>query len=589
MRIPVNSGQLVILGILLTLTATAEHRYRVTVAQPSSHYCEVEATFEGTDGELMMAVWTPGSYMVREYSRQVEALEARDPSGNPVEVEKTRKNRWKLATTGPVTVRYLLYCREMSVRNNWIDDHFGLVNGAPTFLVPANQLSSPASVEFRLPQGWQAYSGLPQEGGRFRAEDYDQLVDCPFLLGKPEVHTFEVEGKPHFLLNEGDQGMWDGRRAAADLSRLVQTELSMWGELPYSSYLFMNLLTEARGGLEHRNSTVVMSSAFAQRKRKDYLGWLSLMAHEYFHVWNVKRLRPAALGPFDYENEVYTRSLWVAEGITSYYDDLMVRRSGLASEAEYLEALSESIDRLQTTPGRQVTSLSQSSFDAWIKLYRPDENSVNSTVSYYNKGLLVAWLLDTEIRMASGEKKCLDDVMRAAYAKFSDRGYQEGEFRSLVMEVAGTPLTEFFDDYLDGTQELNYDRALKYYGLRFAPVPKEDPPPGWTGLITSDKGGRLVVREVPRGVPAYGAGFNVEDELIAIDGMRIVPSDFKERLNRYRPGDRVEVTVARRKKLRNLSLELGEDPGKPFKLELDPGATAEQNRRRNSWLGETGR
>lgn len=580
--------------MVLTLTAAADNRYLLSIAQPGTHYCEVEATFprEGQEEfEIMLPVWTPGSYMVREYSRHLEAMEARDSAGNLIPLEKTRKNRWRVKSAGggPVTVRYLVYGREMSVRNNWIENEFAMINGAPTFVVPVGGLAEKATVEFKLPAGWQAYSGLTREAGAFVATDYDELVDSPFLLGTPAKFEFTVGGKPHFLLNVGDDGFWDGSKAALDLQKIVETQRQMWGELPYRQYLFMNLLTDARGGLEHRNSTLVMSHRFAQRKRTDYLSWLGLMAHEYFHVWNVKRLRPEALGPFDYENEVYTRSLWVAEGITSYYDDLMVRRAGLSTTAEYLEALGKSIDRLQTTPGREVRSLSESSYDAWIKLYRPDENSVNTNISYYTKGLLVAFLLDVEIRSASQGAKNLDDVMRLAYARFQSRGFQEPEFRSLIEEVAGTSLTDFFRAYVDGTEELNYEKAFKYYGLRFQPVDQEEHPPGWTGLITtSDKKGRLLIKEIPRDAAAYGLGFQVGDELLAVDGIRVMAGEWKDRMTRYRPDDRVGVTVARRRKLLTVPMTLADEPGKRFRVEIDPKATAEQNRRRDLWLGAGG-
>jgi predicted metalloprotease with PDZ domain len=342
------------------------------------------------------------------------------------------------------------------------------------------------------------------------------------------------------------------------------------------------------GGLEHKSSTLLTASRWATRTRRAYLAWLGLASHEFFHAWNVKRLRPVELGPFDYEDEVLTRSLWMAEGITDYFGELAVHRAGLSTDGEYLEALSNHIEDLQTTPGRLVQSVEQASFDAWIKYYRPDENSTNSSVSYYTKGTVIGFLLDARIRAATDNTKSLDDVMRLAYARFSGgRGFTPDEFRTVAEEVAGVSLGVFWADAIEGTAELDYRVALDTFGLRFRPVaPSNSDRPGraWLGMRTRNDGGRLVVAEVLRGAPAHDAGLNVDDEILAIDDFRVRADQLAGRMDLYAPGDKVSLLVARRDALRTVDVTLGTEPASAWRLEVDPASTEAQARRRASWL-----
>ena len=338
-----------------------------------------------------------------------------------------------------------------------------------------------------LPDGWRGTAtGLPPHPGRaphaYRAPDFDTLVDSPIVAGNPAVYPFTVAGVPHHLVNLGESGVWDGPRSAEDAERITRELHRMWGLMPYERYRFLNLITEAGGGLEHRNSTLLMTSRWATSSRPRYLRWLGLVSHELFHAWNGKRLRPIELGPFDYEAEVHTESLWVVEGLTSYYADLVVHRAGLSTETEYLQALSRRIRGLQTTPGRAVQPVALASYDAWIKFYRGDENSRNTSVSYYTKGAVVGFLLDMRIRAATGGAKTLDDVLRRAYARYSGaRGFMPNEFRATAEAVAGKPLSGWFAHALDSTGELDYAEALDWLGLTFG----DDADPsgdGWLGV-----------------------------------------------------------------------------------------------------------
>ena len=570
-------------------------RYTVSFSAPHTHYLEVSAavpTGGRRDVELMMAVWTPGSYLVREFSRNVEAVAARGADGRPMAVEKSAKNRWRVATGGgnTVTVSYRVYAHEMSVRTNWVEAGFALINGAPTFLTLADGVRRPHDVVIVPAAGWRrsmtGLPALPEGEHHYRAPDYDTLVDSPILVGNPEVYEFTVDGKPHYLVNDGEGGVFDGARAAKDLEAIVREQRRMWGPLPYDKYLFLNVISEAGGGLEHLNSTVLMTTRWATRTRRNYLAFLDLASHELFHAWNGKRLRPVELGPFDYENEVHTRGLWVVEGITDYYADLAVHRAGLSTREEYLDSLSDKIEELQTTPGREVQPVELASYDAWIKYYRPDENSGNTSVSYYTKGAVVAFLLDAKIRKATNGAKSLDDVMRAAYEKYSGaRGYTPDEFRAVTQQVAATDLSAFWRTAIQGTGDLDFTEALDTFGLRFRPAPAGRARP-WLGITTRNDAGRLLVAQVRRDGPAMGAGLNVDDEIVALDDYRVRADRWDSRLDQYRPGDKIRLTVFRREKKMEIDVAFGSEPPRQWRVEVT-ALTDAQKARQAAWLQPT--
>ncbi|PYR56345.1 MAG: hypothetical protein DMF85_16850 [Acidobacteria bacterium] len=417
--------------VVLTLLAAAEAaaqtlepiRYVVRFPAPQTNYAEVTATIPAdgrADVDLMMAVWTPGSYLVREYARHVEDVAASN-GGVPLAIQKTQKNRWRVTTNGAraITLTYRVFAHEMTVRSDWVEDGFAMLNGAPTFITLADLRPRAHDVRLELPGAWRtSVTGLPDspEGGahHYRAPDYDTLVDCPIVAGNPAVHRFTVDGKPHLLVDVGEAGVFDGARAARDLEKVVQTAAKLWRGLPYDKYVFFNVLTETGGGLEHENSVMMMASRWATSTRERYLAWLSTASHEFFHLWNVKRLRPVELGPFDYEHEVY-----IAEGLTDYYADVILARAGLITAGEYFGSLSSAVASLQATPGRLTQPVESASFDAWIKQYRPDENAVNSAISYYTKGAVIGFVLDARVRQATAGARTLDDVMPSCGSRFS--------------------------------------------------------------------------------------------------------------------------------------------------------------------------
>jgi predicted metalloprotease with PDZ domain len=579
------------LGMAFALAAQppAAIEYIVRIPAPRTHYVEVEArvpTAGRPQIEVMMAVWTP--YVIREYAKDLEAVAARTADGRPLAVGKSRKNRWRIETGGadPVVLSYRVYCHVMSVQDNWVDDEFALLNGAPTFLTLAEHVERPHDVRLVLPPAWKiSMTGMPAAPGgphRYRAPDYEALIDSPIVAGNPAVHEFTVAGKPHYLVDVGEDGVFDGARAAQDLARIVAEDGRLWGGLPYDRYLFLNLLTGGGGGMEHSNSTALTADRWATRTHGGYLRWLDLASHEFFHTWNVKRLRPAELTPGEYETEPYTTSLGISEGFTSYYGTLAVRRAGLRTDAELLANLSRMIRELQTTPGRLVQSLSMSSFDTWIKFYRPDENSVNTSISYYTKGAVAAFLLDARVRTATGGARSLDDVMRLALARNPvARGFTPADFRAAASAVAGADLSGWFAGVFDSTRELDYSEALDWFGLRFVSEPSGGG--AWLGAETRVDDGRLVVTQVPRGTPAYEAGLDTDDEIAGTGDFRVRPSEWERELANYRPGDRLSLLIVRRGRLMRLNVTLGSEPDRGWILQADPASTAAQIAHRTAW------
>jgi predicted metalloprotease with PDZ domain len=596
---------LVLLGAAAASAQTREPiRYTVRFPAPQTNYLEVEAQVpaEGRPAvDLMMAVWTPGSYLVREYERNVEAFTAK-AGERTLAVDKTQKNRWRVTTGGAreVTIAYRVYSHEMTVRNNWVDADFAMINGAQTFVTLADAPGTnaayqrPYDVRLELPAGWQtSVTGMPDapDGAphHYVAPDFDTLADSPIVAGNPAIHRFTVDGKPHLLVDVGEGGVFEGARAAQDVRKIVEQDRQLWGSLPYDKYVFFNLLAGSGGGLEHRNSVMMMASRFSTGSRRNYVAWLALVSHEYFHLWNVKRLRPIELGPFDYEHENYPRSLWVSEGLTDYYALVQLRRAQLISERELFFNLSDAIRELQTTPGRLTQTAEMASFDAWIKQYRPDENTVNSVISYYTKGSVLGFLLDAQVRAATGGAKSLDDVMRLAFQRYSGaRGFTSQDFRKTASEVAGVDLGSWFTRALETTEELDYKPALEWFGLAF-PSPRTAPPDqrSWLGGTMKIDGGRMLFDNVPRGTPASDAGVNPGDELLAIDDFRVAPTqeELDKRLTAYRPGRKVTLLVVHLEQVKRLPATLGAEPSNLWTLDVTRDATDAQRAHLATWIG----
>lgn len=587
-------GALLLAASQLGAQGLSPVRYTVRIPAPATHYLEVEASYPANGSrtlELMMPVWTPGSYLVREFARNVEDIRATSSSGAVLPVHKTRKNRWAVDAprTGRVTLTYRVYAHERAGRLDWVESSFALINGAPTFITLVERAHRPHEVLLALPADWQkSVTSMPSAGDgaahHYVAADYDELVDSPIVAGNPQVREFVVLGKSHFLVNVGDSTLWNTDRSVADLGKLVVAEQRMWGVLPYAKYVFFNFLVDSYDGIEHKGSTVLLAKRTSTQSDAAYHDWIGLAAHEFTHAWNVKRLRPVELGPFDYENENYTKSLWIAEGLTDYYSWLLPPRAGLATRAQALADVSDAIRTLQHQPGRLVQPLAMASYDTWIKQYRPDENSVNTSISYYTKGSLLGLVLDAHIRRMSNGARSLDDVMRGAYARYSGaKGFTPAEFQAVASEVSGSDLRPLLHRALDTTEELDYAEMLDWYGLRFDATP-DSAAVATLGVSVRQMGSRWMVGSIPRDAPVYGSALDAGDELLAIDDVRPGSGGVDALVRTHRPGDRVTLLVSRLGEQLSVPVTLGFVHGDRWTLVERPDASAGQRAHLAQWL-----
>lgn len=446
-------------------------RYTVRFPDRTGQVAAVEARVpaEKAATELFIPVWSPGFYKVEDYAAQVLELSAKGEDGKEMVVDHPPGNRWTVHNDGAtwIVLSYKLHCENPFVTTNWVGDEFAILNGPATFITLVEKEPRPHEVVIELPDGWNhTATGLQTtSANHFRAPSYELLVDCPIAAGNFDVREFEVAGSKHAVVSLGQLGMWDPSKPPSDLAQIVTENKRLWGELPYSNYVFLLNFRPGGGGLEHLNSTLITSGTSEMRTPARYTSWLSLVSHEYFHAFNVKRLRPIELGPFDYENPPHTPSLWISEGLTAYYGDVILCRTGLEKPDMFLQRLSSYVTQLQNSPGRLEQSLEQASMEVWTNS-RSGVQTNEHTVSYYIKGPIVGLLLDAKIRAATDGKKSLDDAMRLAYKRYSGtRGFKPEEFVAAAEEVAGINLKEWFRLAVSSPGELEYGEALEYFGL----------------------------------------------------------------------------------------------------------------------------
>jgi len=611
--------------------------YRVTPAEPQAHIFRVELRIERAPAgplTLSMPAWIPGSYMVRDFARNILDIAAEDASG-PIALEKQDKQTWRLTPRGlALTVGYRVYAWDLSVRGAHLDSSHAYFNGAALLLRPMGLDLGPCAIELLPPPGetgtdWQVATSLrpldaaPLGFGRYQAEDYEDLIDHPVEMGRFSLIPFTVCGVPHRMAISG-RHRCDEARLRRDLTRICTEQAALFGELPLDRYLFLvTAVGEGYGGLEHRYSTSLLCSrddlpqapAPAQgletpptaKPSEGYRRFLGLASHEYFHLWNIKRIRPQALMGADLGREVHTRLLWAFEGITSYYDDLTLVRSGCIDEAAYLELLAQVVTRVLRTPGRLVQTLAESSFDAWTKLYKADENAANAMISYYAKGALVALALDLGIRQRTQGAKSLDDVMRALWQRHGRTGVgvPERGVEALAEEVTGLDLAAFFAQALDSTLDLDLTPLLSHMGIGLRLRPSRGPkdqgglanggPAGTTGpeatqagpvlgVRLQPQGGEAVIATVLTGSAALAAGLAAGDTIMAVDGIRATRDNLDALIARVRAGTEVRVHAFRRDELMTCVVRPLPAPLDTCELYLLEGAPPEAAARRTAWL-----
>lgn len=568
--------------------------YQVAMSQPASHLFEVTlqvSNWQSATLDLKMPVWTPGSYLVREYARHLQDFKATGSKGNLVH-QKLGKNYWQVATDGvtEIKVSYRVYANDLTVRTNHLDTTHGYFNGAALFFFVPGLEQEPIEVKIIPPHlDWQVTTTLPNVPGKnntFLAQDFDTLVDTPIEVGTQQVFEFEVLGKPHSLAI-WSQGNAKPEQIIADTTKIIKAEAKMFGGLPYEQYLFLlHLSGSGYGGLEHKDCCTLNYPRFGFRDREKYERFIQLVAHEFFHLWNVKRIRPKALEAFDYEAENYTTSLWFCEGTTSYYDFLIPLRAGIYNRQTCLKNLSKDISKYLNTIGRTVQPLGESSYDAWIKLYRRDAYSDNNQISYYLKGQLVSLLLDLLIRAKHHNKRSLDDVMALMWSRFGQEevGFSETQLRDTIAEVAEVNLNDFFTRYIETTEELPFNDYLDPFGLYLKTVTESDIP--YLGIKVQSENNREVIKFVAAESPAELGGIDANDELLAIDGIKVNATSLNERLKDYREGDTIQVTVFHQDELKTLPVTLSKPQSNSYELVIKDDLSPEQQQNLTEWLGE---
>lgn len=565
----------------------------LSMERPSTHYFQVQLRIGelGSDTiEVKLPAWTPGYYQIMDYARNVLNFRAGDEAGRPVAWEKTAKNAWLLRTgkATAVTVTYDVYAFTPSEVDSYLDDSRAFICPAGVFMHVAGRLQEPVTVVVKPYGGWREIStGLDPVAGQpnaFAAQDFDVLYDSPILVGNHELTAFDVRGVPHVLAGD-DMGRLDRAKFVADLSKVIEAVATLMGEVPYTHYTFL-LIGPGRGGLEHRNSAALSTPSYPLDTREGYIRWLAFVTHEYFHLFNVKRIRPIALGPFDYDRENYTRMLWVSEGLTVYYADLLLNRAGLLTRSELLERAGVTIARFENAPGHLFQSATESSFDTWIKFFTHTPNLATTTISYYDKGAALGLLLDLAIRHETGNQRSLNDVMRTLYRQFyqeQQRGFTDAEFRDVCEKTAGVALLEIFDVYVATVADLDYAKYLAYAGLDvdLSAVPGGG---GSWGAATQDQGAVVIVSSVEWDSPAARAGVSVQDEVLAVDRVRATSRSIGEAIDSHKPGDHLKLLVSRRGSVRELDLTLGAGVQRTFKISVASHQTPLQSAILAAWL-----
>jgi len=564
----------------------------IKMPEPQTHYFEITTTIDLSNitykksfVDLKMAAWTPGSYLIREFAKNLEAVRA-EANGKLITVSKINKNTWRVpvgAATKKIQVSYRVYAFELSVRTSFLDDSHGYINPASVLLYVNDFSNQPQDISIVPFKNFRVVSTAMKETGKFtyQAKNLDELIDSPIEIGNHKVWDFKVNGIPHQIAFYGTAKV-DSAKFVADVTTVCQEAQKVVGEHPCDHYLFiLHNIGRGTGGLEHLYSTTCSVSRSAYENERGYQGVLGLLAHEYFHLWNVKRIRPKTLGPFDYENENYTHNLWLSEGMTSYYSGVILQRLGKISNQDYANRIASEISSVENTPGSHLESAAEASWDAWIKYYRPNENSRNQTVSYYDKGSLLGYVLNAWIIKSTQGQKCIDDVFKylyQAYYKKLNRGFTDAELEDAFSKVAGTSAKTLFESYVYGVQTPDYQNLFNEFGFTWSNTNegKSIPYLGFTAMAGK-------VTSVYRGASAYMYGLNVGDEIVSANKANFEGLD--KLLADKKVGDSILFIVKRDGLERSFMVPVQQSPLFAFSLTDQKTLTDNQKKLRMKWLG----
>jgi len=584
---------------LLSTQAMAQSHisFEVSFVEPQAHYAEVSMLLKGNNQpqiDVKMPVWAPGSYLVREFAKNVEGFKAIDEKGQALASQKVNKSTWRIQNPkkSDIRISYRVYAFEISVRTSFVDASHAFLSPTGIFMYPAGQLAKSSTVTIKPFASWSKVStGLsPVKAGAFTytAPNFDILFDSPIEVGNQDVFEFTAAGVRHEVAMYGG-GNYNAEKLKVDMAKIVEQATAVFGENPNKYYVFIvHNYASGGGGLEHLNSTVLGHPRGQYASENGYKSFLSLVAHEYFHLWNVKRLRPVALGPFNYDAENYTSNLWIAEGFTAYYDNLFVRRAGFYSPDQYLGMLASGLSTVANQPGSLEQSAHEASFDAWIKQYRPNENSRNSSISYYDKGSIIAMLMDLEILQATSGQKKLDDVMNTMYYQYYyklARGYTDAEFKDMAGKIAGKSMETFYNDYVYGTKKPDYNAFLKAVGYQLVDdnASKNEP---YLGISASARTGKFLITSVARNSPAWRDGLNVNDELLSINDEKVsgTMAELDKAIAAKALGDKLKIGIIRDGLPMTIDLSLDRNPAVRYRFVSVDKPSKEQLLLRAKWL-----
>jgi len=584
-----------------SVLAIGEVRHTLSFPQDRQQVIMVRSEFPVNEQltELIMPIWTPGSYLVRDYAANVDQVSATTASGKRLTVLKTSKDRWQVNTQEAATliVEYVVSTPDLNVNSSWAGQDFSLINGASVFLYTSTSRDLPQLLDIVISeQRGDIFTAMPAVSGGtgYRAADYDELVDNPVAIANAPAYHFKSKKQEYVLANVGENKFWDGEQAASDVERIVKETQSFWRANPLSRpYWFLNFAVEGRGGLEHDHSTVIMTGRRQMRNRDEYIKWLGVVAHEFFHVWNVRDMRPAALASYDYQNEQYTSQLWLAEGLTSYYDNLLMSRAKLIKPEVYMELLAKDMHRLETTPGRKLRPVAEASVDAWIRHYQPNANSVNTTISYYTKGAVIGFVLDAFLRKESKGRHDLDEVMRKMYKSHRGVPYSVNDFYKVLAQIGGQQAVSFLDPLLNTVAEPDVDAALDWFGLRLDRDPVAhlaeltgEPVAAGFGVVWNEDKPVPVVKSVLSGSRGAVAGVLPGDEVLAIGNERLTKDNLSGLMTAYQPGQASSLLLSRRGQIIKLDIDLEAAIPERFDILLQSGFGKKHINRLQSLLGQ---